>query len=457
VTFRFFFPVLSQLPLPASYPGAKAALGLLSNESPNDQELLRVRYQWFLSVLFIAQSGWAAQPVLTLDRALETALKKNPRLLALQSEVQALQSSVSGQYAPSAPMVGISQLNRGGSTTYATIAQRLEFPTKYFLKADKQDKLAKAKKHALVQEQYNIRAGVISTYYALHAVEKIVELSRRDLNRLKKVSRIAESKYAAGKAPQHDSMRSHVAQTQAEVRLIELNQERQALLAQLSELLYEDLNHPREHRTVSKTLTPGIPTLIRTLKLNKAGPSPAVQRAQKIREAATAEKRLAAWSLAPDFQVRYQKRIGGEPADSHIVGVEMSIPLWFWGNSSQIASARHKENAASRKQIHTEQRVVSDLRVLKSKIIADHSLLKIFDTSLIPQALSSYNSATAAYRANKIGFVDLLDSERALFQVEIARYRTQSAYVQSLARFEARFGKSLVAWTRTKKTGKASK
>jgi len=172
----------------------------------------------------------------------------------------------------------------------------------------------------------------------------------------------------------------------------------------------------------------------------KATLSPHIKARQKQLEALTYEKSASQWSYAPDLQFRYQRRIGGGPADSHIFGAEISIPLWFWGNTSKVSAASHRVKAAMWNLQSTTQRVGSDLRVLKSKVMAEYELLQIFKTSLIPQALASYNSANSAYKASRISFLDFLDTERSLLKVEIARYRTLSKYIRSLTQLESKLG-----------------
>lgn len=400
----------------------------------------RVSY-FMLLIMLVAVSGWAGPP-LTLKAAIDKATGSHPQLASLKATVLSHEAEASASTAPPSPMLGVSELNRGNTTLYATVSQKVDFPTKYFLRQDKHDNLAQAQKQKWVQAQLRLRSQVVGVFYALHAVEHIIELNRRDLERLKEASRIAESRYASGKSPQHDSMKAHVAQTQAETRLIELGQERDVLEVRLQELLSD----PAPITLPKKIPVPLLPPSVEANTFEKTAPPPAVKEKQKLRQAASSERALAAWAFAPDFQLRYQRRISGNPDNSHIVGVEMSIPLWFWGDSNRLSAARQAEQAAEKAVAHEQQSTLSELKILRAKLVSDHSLLKIFESSLEPQALTSYNSATGAYRAGKISFTDFLESERSLLDVEIARYRTLTRYVENLARFEAVLGKELVKW-----------
>ncbi|MEZ4750403.1 MAG: TolC family protein [Bdellovibrionota bacterium] len=192
--------------------------------------------KWMIAaILLLSRATYAEDP--TLEVALRTAYSKYPKLAAQKERVSVAESEVVSRATPSSPNIGVSQLNRGNSTLYATVEQKIDFPTKYFLKAKAQGFRAEAEESDYKALRLQVRSNVIATYYGLHAVQEIIDLNQQDLARLKEISRIAESKYASGRAPQHDQMKAHVAQTETEAKLIALRQEEQALQARLGYLL----------------------------------------------------------------------------------------------------------------------------------------------------------------------------------------------------------------------------
>ena len=394
-----------------------------------------------VAMVSVCVAGFASEP-LTLDAALKTAYSNFPRLSAQKDRVNAAESEVTARVSPSSPSLGISQLNRGNSTTYATIEQKIDFPTKYILKGKAQSYRANAEMSDFEAMRLFVRANVISTFYELQAVQKIIELNQQDLARLKEMSRITESKYASGKAPQHDQMKAHVAQTETETKLIVLRQEEDALQAKLAHFLHGDVQLSVSLAELDLEV-PDIRGQLKEVGVAEVSHSPVVAKMRNLTKAAEAESSLAGWNFAPDFKVSYQQRIAGAPENSHIVGVNLSIPLWFWGNSAESRAASYRESAAKKELMHSQHKAATDLRMLKSKLMSEYELYRIFESSLIPQALSSYNSAIAAYRANRISFNDYLDSERSLLQVKIARFRTRSQYIGNLVQFEALLGKPI--------------
>ena len=399
--------------------------------------------KWTVAIIVLGLSspGLGVEP-LTLESALQTAYGNFPRLAAQKERANAAESEVTAKLTPSSPNIGVSQLNRGNSTTYLTVEQKIDFPTKYFLKGRAQSYRADAEMSEFEMLRLFVRANVISTYYELHSVQKIIELNKQDLSRLKEISRITESKYAAGKAPQHDQMKAHVAQTETETKLIVLRQEEEALQSKLAHFLHGDTAFKAQLGSLEMRV-PDVREALDRLSLSQLESAPYVNKMKHLAKAAEAENSLSGWNFAPDFKVMYQQRVAGAPENSHIVGVQLSVPLWFWGNSAESSAASARENAAKKEMMHSEHKTATDLRALKSKLLANFDLYEIFGSGLIPQALSSYNSAMAAYRANRISFNDYLDSERSLLKVKIARFRTLSQYISNLVEFEALLGKPI--------------
>ena len=199
------------------------------------------------------------------------------------------------------PTVGISELNRGSKTRYWSIGQKLEFSQKYSLKESIQETRAGAQSSQFEQHKLDIRSAVITKFYAIYAIQRIKAFTKDDLAKIKEFSRIAESKYAAGTAPMQDSMKAHFTQTQVESNLISLNQEEDALQAQMQAML----NKPSSFRIQTNSegiLVPRIPLD----KLNSANikthKSPTIKQKQYEVEEADYQHSLAKWKYAPDFQ-----------------------------------------------------------------------------------------------------------------------------------------------------------
>jgi len=83
------------------------------------------------------------------------------------------------------------------------------------------------------------------------------------------------------------------------------------------------------------------------------------------------------------------------------------------------------------------------VRALFAKAQTGQRMLKVYKTALIPQATATLNSSRIAYRAGKSNFMELIDSERSVYTIQISYYRTLSQFVESVAMLEERVGASV--------------
>ena len=379
-----------------------------------------------------------------LNILIETAYRNNPGLSALKKIAQAEKSLVSSMASLDDPVIGVSNLNRNFNTQYGTISQKIRFPVKYYLQGKAQSSKADSRQAHVDMEKLNIRKQVISLYYSIYSIQKIIELTNANMQAVQDFARVAEKKYATGRSAQSDSMKAHFELTQLELDLIRLNQEEDALQEELKAIINDhrrkelilhkkELNTPDfDERKVSETLS----DLNQDIRNN----SPKLKKELHLLKAAEAKSTLSKWEFMPDFQFQYQQRIGGEPIDSKIYSVGITVPLWFWKKGSESSAASSYKIAQEYKVVSTSQKLIAQVKDLKGKVKAGAKTLKIYKTGLIPQAQSAYNSTRAAYRANKTSFLDLLDSERSLYRVKTGFYQSLKIYIKNITQLESLLG-----------------
>lgn len=383
----------------------------------------------------------------SLTQVLSRAYEKNASIASFRHSFEAEKSLVTSKATLDDPMIGVNTLRRGMNTQYGTISQKIRFPVKYFLQANAQSSRADSYKAELEAEKMRVRAQVSSLYYSLYSTQKIIQLTEANMQAVKEFARVAEKKYAAGKSPQADSMKAHFELTQLELDLIRLKQEEEGLQeslravvndSELQDLALSGIELPTPTFT-SQTLGKDLSALTAQLK-NK---SPVLKKEESLLEEAQHQSTLASWEFAPDFQLQYQQRISGEPADSKIYSIGITFPLWFWKKSAESSAAASREIAQEFRVTDSTRKLVAKVVDLRGKVEAGSKTLEIYKTSLIPQAQGAYNSSRAAYQANKTSFLDLLDSERSLYRVKTGFFRSLRQYVHQLGELESHLGFSV--------------
>lgn len=381
----------------------------------------------------------------SLIEALNLALSRNPELEVLRSKMKAEMARVYATSTPEDPMIGLQQNQEAGEIKkFWTASASLKFPLKYYFLGSAQSAKASALEAQYEDARLKLRADVISTYYALFAAQKTIERTQANIQALAEFSRIAERKYAAGTAPQQDSMRAHVEQTRLEVELRLLKQEQAILKAKLKELLYETAS--KDIRLSDHDLLP--PTYSETeFESSSVDSSFVLQDAREQLEAKKDLNRLAKIDFIPDLKAKYSRQFSGTPGDNHMLSLEISVPLFFTKKGGEAFAAGYEADASAAKLASTKNQLQADLESLKVKVKTQSELLMIYETSLIPQASTTYNSTTKAYQANKSNFLDLLDSERSVWNVEISYYRVLTQYVQDLTALERVLGRELISFS----------
>ena len=395
------------------------------------------------AVLFAHKASFADEAQ-SLDKVLDLAYKNNSGIAAGQYRLDAEESLVISKATPDDPVIGVSELDRNSRTQYGTITQRIQFPVKYVLQAKAQSSRSDSYQSRLDIKKLQVRQKVTSLYYAIHAIQKIIQLKKANMQTVKEFARAAEKKYAAGKSPQGDSMKAHFELTRLELDLIRLKQEEEALQDSLKAIVsrhtFKNLNLVNLKIKTPEFYANQVADSLSELTSQLQDKSPEVKIQSHLLKEAKYKSSLSKWRYAPDFQIQYQQRISGLPEDSKSYSIGITFPLWFWKKGSEISAASSRLMAEEYHLTDTIQQMIAKVKDLKGKALIGVKTLKIYETSLIPQAQGAYSSIRAAYRANKTSFLNLLDSERSLYRVRTGFYQSLKQYVSHLSELETRLG-----------------
>jgi outer membrane protein TolC len=321
---------------------------------------------------------------------------------------------------------------------FFTITQELMFPLKYFSMGAAQKARARAAQFQFELKRLEIREKTLSLYYNYYSAQRILSLLEAQKETLKEIARIAESRRATGAVPQQDEMKAHVEQTMIENEILMQKQEVVEMAAELSSVM----NNIEEEEVLLPKEDLKMPEMkFGREEINKQSieNSRMIAIEQAMRDEAVEEKSLAKMTYFPDFMLNYKK---GEQDYSFEIG--LTIPLWFFTKQISDVSAASARLIEADKKLEQEKRnAKGEVRALSHKVETYSKLIKIYESALIPQSTSALNSSRAAYTAGRVGFQDLLDSERSLFAVRMDYYRNFSKYIEAVCGLEKVMGMSL--------------
>lgn len=255
----------------------------------------------------------------------------------------------------------------------------------------------------------------------------------------------AQVKYTVGKAPQQDVLKAQIALTRLAEHLIGLDEEAAATRAELNSLMGRSPDAPLEvtGRYTTETPTLGLLDLER-LALDSR---PELLALRKQSELADNTTRLAQLGYKPDFTLAAGYMVmpaGSEFRNNYMAEVTMSLP---WLNrrkhNAEIAEAKAAAEV-TRAEIEGQRRAVFlEIQRALIKVQAAQRRLKLYRDILRPQSEATFKSAAAAYQHDRTDFLNLIDSQNMLLDVQTSYYKAAADLDSRLAELERAVGASL--------------
>ncbi len=389
-------------------------------------------------------------PAFPLSQALEMARERNPQIKASRAQWEAAQARVLPAKTWGPPQVGVEYWGFSGASVggapekWYDLDQDIPFPGKLRLRGEAAAHEARREEEVYKGVQLDVLTRVKDAYYRYLYTAKAKQILEENVDIMRRFSKTAESKYSTGKASQSDVLRAEVELTKTLAALLTLEQQRDSAQAELNGLL---------DRAPDEALgAPQDPSLDPLHWSYPELESAALSQRPEVREAGHhvdhTKAALAAQrsEYLPDFAVQYSRRDReGLPSDS-IGMLKISLPfLYFWRTRAQVREASD-ELAQAQDMLRSAQDMArSDLKDRWTKVQTVGRLVELYRTSILPQASQSLKVTEAAYQTDRVDFLNLLDSERALLEFRLDYDQYVSRYGQDVAALERVLGVSLDA------------
>ena len=399
-----------------------------------------------------ASSGEA----MTLNEALEIAREANPEILAARKRWEAAKEKIPQARSLPDPMAMFVAMKEHLQTRAGPMEEKYAISQKFpfFGKRGLMGEMASGEA-VMAHENYRAKAlevfsHVTRAYYELFYVDRSIGVSEELADQLRHFARVAERKFAVGGQSQTSVFRAQVELAKVLNDLISLQQERRSALARVNALL---------NRTPKTPVRPDGPTDFAFPFDSEELAKKAFEHRPEIRAArAMVEKSEAATALAqrqffPDLTVGYElSKIGagttatpfdGEDAEAYTF--QFNVPLWF--NRTVPGVREAKANLAAGEALLTNwmNRTAYDVEDWAVKADTASRLVKLYRDTVLPQAGQALKSAQNGYEADRVMFLDLLDSVRMLLRFELEHVRHQANFAQAKAELERVLGVPLSA------------
>jgi outer membrane protein TolC len=133
-------------------------------------------------------------------------------------------------------------------------------------------------------------------------------------------------------------------------------------------------------------------------------------------------------------------QVAGSGTDPILARLSIELPLWFGSNRAAVAGATAQERAARAAREEQENHLVAELLRVQYELRDAKRRLDLYGESLIPQASQSLAVTREAFAAGRSGFLDLIDVQRTLLELQLAAARAAADLEQRRAEIEQLIG-----------------
>lgn len=268
-------------------------------------------------------------------------------------------------------------------------------------------------------------AEVTQRFVEALASDRRLILAKQALELATETERVIEQRVKAGDASPVEQSRILVPVIVAEVELKQAELARDAAYQRLA--LTWDGQEVTYDRVVgdldSVVQIPEARTLVRYISNAPAVAEWTAEISQRI-----AERRLAEAEAKPDLTGRIGLKHFSEDDESALV-VGLSLPLPVSDRrQGDIRAARLGEASARLRRREAELRIEAMLSTAYSQLVSSYTESTMLHDRALPAANDAYESTKAAFDHGSLPFIDVLDAQRTLFDL-------QRRYVEGLVRY----------------------
>lgn len=396
-----------------------------------------------------AQAAAGSTSTISLPGILSLIEKDNPEILAARRRWEAFQKKVGQAYTPEKPRLDIERMYAPAGSNVLTqaderslsISQEIPFPTSLYLRGS----LA-AREAAMAEQDYRAKVREVlararSAFAMLYLAHKSLDIFNENVDLMRRFSKVAESKYAAGHASQSDALKAQVELTRMLNMSVILSQDREIAEAMLNALLNRQAEEPLG--IPARLDLDGLDAKLEDLQAAASSRRPELRRAFLDVERAGKSLALARSEYLPDLMLQYRRRSDPMRGRTHDAVIGLSIPLWFWKPAAAVAQARAEKEASEAELRSMTVMTSADLKSAWVRARTARRLAEIYRTSVIPQGEAALKVAESGYQAEKASFLDLLDAQRSLLEFKLEYHQYAADFAQRYAELERIVGQEL--------------
>ena len=277
---------------------------------------------------------------------------------------------------------------------------------------------SQAKYYAFEASVLQAALALKKAYYELHFLEGKIRVNQETLSLVNDVERLARSQNEAGKVTLQDVLRAQMEQDRLASEIENLEDSRNPALAQLKSALglkWKDAAPPVPQRFASTPLDLGSAEFM----ANALARNPRLRAMEAEVQGADASLRLAYKARVPDFSVGIEADVKSSPL---MVTPQLGITLPVWRDkiAAQIAGAQAGKSATEARLSAEEIELAVEFAEKSFLLREAGRSLDLLTDRLLPKARQSVEVAQSGYVSAKVDFLNLLDAQRTLRDLQLS-------------------------------------
>ncbi|MFB3902541.1 MAG: TolC family protein [Acidobacteriota bacterium] len=385
--------------------------------------------------------------IIRLEALVSELLTHNPEIQAARKRFEAAETRPAQQRALPDPQIGAGWASAGaplpgfGLGTEPTanigleISQEIPFPGKRSLRSGMAAKEAESEGQMFRSTELTQVARLKAAFHELRFAYDALDVLRRNQNLLQRLAKVAEARYSVGEGNQQDLVRSEVEISLLDGRILQLEQRKSSLEAEINRLL---------NRPVSEALgrpepidrVPLLSPLANVQQLALAR-SPMLRSQRAMIDGRQLGVEMARKEYYPDFEVMGGYFNQGAMKDMWEFRIRLNIPIYFW-KKQRLGLEEAGLRLTESQRAYRAQEQDLGFRVRDRYLAAEAAkrLMDLYSKTVAPQSTLALESSLASYETGKIEFTSVLSNFSAILDSELNFHEQKAEYLRALAEID---------------------
>jgi len=385
----------------------------------------------------------ATSEELSLDQALEIALKNNPGVAAEQLSADAARQAARGARVLVSPETTIAAdiVGSAGSDSAVLFSQPLEINGSRKLRGDIAAHQAVAMGSDAAAARRSLALLVKQSYWDIASAQELVRLNQDNLLYLNTLSESVQKQYDVGAVPGSQIIKTEVEIAKARQELT------QAILGLSLAKSYLNalMNRPNDTDFTAADRLEFTAVVLdkEALQTSALANRPEMVSAQSQAAAATLQIRAAKIRRAPDVAVQARRESFGAD-DGGGVALVITLPFLDWG--SIRSDAKQAEIEAQRQQKLSEAmtvNVTAEVQESIQRVAALSQIVREYDEGILSKSEELAQMAQIGYDKGATNYLEVLEAQRTLRSTRAEYYSVLADYSKALALLEWATGSNL--------------